>query len=121
MGDPQDATGRCSLTAQQLEAFELFARGLTVGQTARAMGIASSNVSQLHRAGAAKLGVETVEEAVQILVDGGWVLEMRLPPAALAYVRAFHAYLLAPADLRDQLLVRELCDEALAELLDGTA
>lgn len=42
-----------------------------------------------------------------------------MPPAAAAYIRAFEEYLEAPRDQRDQWRVRQLCDDALAELLAG--
>lgn len=42
-----------------------------------------------------------------------------LTPAARAYSAAFDAYLAAPADGRDDQLVRDLCDDALEEAAPG--
>lgn len=46
--------------------------------------------------------------------------EKPLGPKAQAYLRVWEAYIKAPRQERDEMLVRDLCDAALDELVKGT-
>jgi hypothetical protein len=108
----------CPLTPRQLIAFELHAEGHPPDAAAEVMGTTYLAYIRLLDRGCAELGVSSVEDAERVLIDAGWMTDgLGLPAAAHAYLRAFDAYLAAPRDRRDQMLVAELTAAALAELI----
>ena len=112
--------GECPLTARQLQAYRAYAAGMPPREIARDLRVAVSGAEALLTRGAWRLGVVGREAALEVLIDAGWLSgEVRDGPssAAARYLMAFDAYLQAPREERDQMLVRDLCNDALDELL----
>lgn len=120
--EPDQRVMRCPLTERQLKILKMKARGLTPHQIADGVGIDPSRIRHHLRAARAALSVDTNDQALRALVDRGWLppgyLE-RAPTAAERYITAFEAYILAPPHERDQQGIRDLCNDALNELLDS--
>lgn len=113
-------TDDCPITPRQLQAYELRAQGVSADAAALELGVKVTSYRTLLEKGRCRIGARTAAAATRALVDGGWLVEtgdQLLSPVAYSYIRAFDAYLAAPADERDQMLVRDLCNEALDELL----
>ena len=111
---------QCPVTPRALRAFELAAQGLSNAEIAVQMGTTAPAVKALHSWGYRQLGVNNLTDALHRLTDDGWICgHDRLPPAAFRYLKAFDAYMAAPVHERDQMLVRDLCNDALEELLNG--
>lgn len=117
LGEPQPPA-RCPLTELQLQAFDLAARGLSNVEIAQRMDCTVVAVQNLHAKGYRHLGVQCLRDALERLIEDGWLTgDAAMPPAAFRYMRAFDAYLAAPPHERDQMLIRDLCNDALEELL----
>ena len=116
----QRVTDGCPLTPRQLQAYELRAQGVSDDVAAYELGVKVSSYEVLLQKGRRRIGARTLTAAMRVLVDGGWLVEtgdLHLSPTATSYIRTFEAYLAAPVGERDQMLVRDLCNEALDELL----
>ncbi len=100
----------CPLTECELEAYRLRADGLTPTETAVELGCSPDAVKSRLRDGRGRLGLPTIDAALQALIDGGWLDRQGHDPrpALRSYLAVKECYDAAPVLHRDDMLVADL-------------
>jgi DNA-binding CsgD family transcriptional regulator len=104
----------CPLSVRELRVMRLVALGLSTARIAGVLERDPSGVREAKRSARRRLGVSRDGEAVDALVAAGWLPPReRLWSAAERYLAGFDALLAGG----DDSAARDLCNDALADLL----